>query len=109
MNKDTIQKELENIEKELRVLKSPQGAINNVESYTATISNPALKVRITYSDGKNDIITTIYVIGTHDAPRILTRIKNNQQYILTSHNAPSWIEGFRIVSTRPILSVENVS
>lgn len=109
MDKDTIQKELENIKKELRALKSPQGAINNIESYTATISNPALKVRITYADGKNDIITTVYVTGTHGGPHILTRIKNNQQYILSSHYIPGWLEGFRIVSTRPIISVENVS
>lgn len=108
MRNDEIQKELEWMVEELRNLKTPQGSINNVDSYSASISNPALKVKITYADGKNDIITKVYVVGTNDAAHVLTKASNNEQYILTSPFKPSWIEGFRIVSTRPILSVENI-
>lgn len=109
MDNERLQQELDWMVRELQALKSPQGSINNVESYSATIQNPAIKVKITYADGENDIITKVYITGTHDAPHILTKVNNNVQYILTSHLVPSWIEGFRIVSTRPILSVENVS
>lgn len=105
---DGIQKEIEELERELRALKCPQGTINNVQSYSASILNPSSKVRITYSDGNNDIITSIYLIGTAETNKVLTRVKNNIQYILITEDALG-IDGYRIVSTRPVLSVENVS
>jgi hypothetical protein len=104
MKIEQLQQEIKSIKKEILALKTPQGMINNVESYFATISNPTSKVRITYEDGKNDIITFVYYIGDNEPDFILTKPKNNQQLILTFTEYQG-ADGYFIVSTRPIKSV----
>ena len=104
-----IEDNIEWIESELRNLKTVQGYINNVQSYSAKILNTSAKVKITYADGDNDIITKHYLLGTTRLNSVLTVPENNIQYILTYESVIMDVEGFLIVSTRPIISVENVA
>lgn len=107
MDNNTLQQELNELKRELIALKSPQGPITNITGFTASIQNPGTKVKITYADGDNAIITRHYAIGNNWIHNVLTKVENNEQYILTYR--ASFIKGYQIVSTRPILSVENVS
>lgn len=109
MNTQDLQKELVWMETEIRNLKSPQGAITTVNGYLAQIDDPTTKVKITYDSGKNDIITKVYVIGDALTDTLLTTPDENEQYILSDVGVPGSVGGYRIVSTRPILSVENVA
>lgn len=110
MKNDTIQKQLLEMERELRALKSPQGAIKNIFAYEANIQLPAEKVLITYEDGDNDIITRVYAMGNMWTGHFLSRVQDNKQYIVANEfGGGMYIEAYRIESTRPILSVENVS
>lgn len=108
MDKKDIQKELGWMENELRALKSPQGAITSVNGYFAYIDNPSAKVKITYEDGNNDILTKVYVVSPNMfRDTMLTTPNGNEQYILVYPETN--VQTYLIVSTRPILSVENVS
>lgn len=106
MNNNEFNNELLWMQNELMNLKSIQGTINNVESYSYVVNNPAEKVKIIYADGDDDIITRRYIMGEFTWPNaFLTTPHNNVQYILCENLN---IEAILLVSTRPILSVENV-
>lgn len=109
MDDKHIQDELVWMEQELRNIKSPQGPITNVNAFTAFTEDIGNVIKITYEDGDNDIITRVYVVGESLSVAVLSVPENNQQLILIYDHTPGTIGGYRITSTRPILSVENFS
>lgn len=99
MNSKDIQEMIMQAEKDLRDLKTCQGAIKTIGAFTYTFTpTSALPHLITYADGQNAIITDAYsgVVVVFGYP------SGNQQLMFNMSQAPMPIT---LVSTRPIISV----
>lgn len=109
MDSKNIQDEIEFLERELRNLKSPQGAIAEFSSYYAEIDNVNSDIVIHYKqDIKNSPITTVEI---QDAATFIYTLvgrynsQNKTQKIFVRNSHPK----LSVYSTAPIDYLERVS
>lgn len=95
-----IQHLLEDMEREIIDLKTAHKASPAVKTFQASITPSSLDpITITYESGTNAIITDVYT----DADAVLGELSGNTQQIFFSSQAALDVV---VVSTRPILSIE---